>query len=366
MPRYFARLRLVACLLTAGATTTPLGRLKLIDQWLAGAEGAPKHWRVRGPSDVDDAHVETLSANGQKSVNSSRLADGGAKVVVKSHHNTHEFAFGKRASDIAYFELLYLEYLRGEPGVPTLHGGWTTAHSVVWVTSHDGATIGQGTGYVDHAHHKHSPLLLSPAYAGRARDAPLDLARAWLRCFRSFAERGGFVLTDFKPAQFALDGLGRLTLVDGPAPNTGAVATFARRHFLAGHPSKIHVRAPRTKPDHLDLEPGLPWPCGGHGAASAAHYCAKRTSAYHHCREDCEEVAARRKSACAGDPAACAPFDWRVHVYDLAARSCSSRSSSTSRATATPRTGSRGGAHARGGPGRPADLRRPPRDLEDD
>ena len=324
MPRYFARLRLVACLLTAGATTTPRQRLELIDQWLVGAEGAPKHWRVRGPSDVDDAHVETLSANGQKSVNASRLADGGEKVVVKSHHNTHEFAFGKRASDIAYFELLYLEYLRGEPGVPTLHGGWTTAHSVVWVTSHDGATIGRGTGYVDHAHHKHSPLLLSPAYADRARDAPLDLARAWLRCFRSFAERGGFVLTDFKPAQFALDGLGRLTLVDGPAPNTGAVAAFARRHFLAGHPSKIHVPGSADpKPDHLDLEPGLPWPCGGHGAASAAHYCAKRTYAYHHCRESCEEGSrgAPEIGACAGDPAACAPFDWRVHVYDLAARS---------------------------------------------
>jgi hypothetical protein len=166
-----AWLIILAFLITATGATTPLDRLELIDQWLAGAEGAPKHWRVRGPSDVDDAHVETLSANGQKSVNASRLADGGEKVVVKSHHNTHEFAFGKRASDIAYFELLYLEYLRGEPGVPTLHGGWTTAHSVVWVTSHDGATIGRGTGYVDHAHHKHSPLLLSPAYADRARDA---------------------------------------------------------------------------------------------------------------------------------------------------------------------------------------------------
>ena len=322
MPRYFARLRLVACLLTAGATTTPLARLELIDRWLTNAS-APPHWRVLSPDDLDN-RTDHLSHGGQKDVWLSQLRDGGEKVVVKSHHDARAFAFGKRASDIAYFELLYLEYLRGEPGVPTLHGGWTTAHSVVWVTSHDGATIGQGTGYVDHAHHKHSPLLLSPAYAGRARDAPLDLARAWLRCFRSFAERGGFVLTDFKPAQFALDGLGRLTLVDGPAPNTGDVATFARRHFLKGHPSKIHVPGSADpKPDHLDLEPGLPWPCGGHGAASAAHYCAKRTYAYHHCRENCEEGSrgAPEIAACAGDPAACAPFDWRVHVYDLAARS---------------------------------------------
>ena len=106
-------------------------------------------------------------------------------------------------------------------------------------------------------------------------------------------ERGGFVLTDFKPEQFTLDPAGDIYLVDGPAPNTGRVAAFARRHFVAGE--HIFVgRAPRPRPSpgesvRLDLEPGLPWPCSGHGAASAAHYCAKRTYAYHHCREDCEE-----------------------------------------------------------------------------
>ena len=324
---------------TTGATTTPLARLELIDRWLLGAEGAPKHWRVRGPSDVDDAHVETLSSNGQKSVNASRLADGGAKVVVKSHHNTHEFAFGKRASDIAYFELLYLEYLRGEPGVPTLHGGWTTAHSVVWVTSHDGATIGRGTGYVDHAHHKHSPLLLSPAYADRARDAPLDLARAWLRCFRSFAERGGFVLTDFKPEQFTIDAVGTIRLVDGPAPNSGPVADFARRrHFLEGHPTKIIVPGTdaRPSPNHaLDLEPGAPgFYCEHDQAANRTalggtrnKHCNRRTYAYHSCLGKNLEVccadgstAAPELSECGRD-GSCAPFDGRVHVFDAAARS---------------------------------------------
>lgn len=71
MPRYFARLRLVACLLITASATTPLDRLEHIDRWLAGAEGAPKHWRVRGPSDVDGAHLETLSAKGQKVVHAS-------------------------------------------------------------------------------------------------------------------------------------------------------------------------------------------------------------------------------------------------------------------------------------------------------
>ena len=94
--------------------------------------------------------------------------------------------------------------------------------------------------YVDHAHHKHSPLLLSPAYAGRARDAPLDLARAWLRCFRSFAERGGFVLTDFKPAQFALDGLGRRVA----ARNDGG----QRRGARPGRPERSEAREGAVMP----------------------------------------------------------------------------------------------------------------------
>ena len=46
---------------------------------------------------------------------------------------------------------------------------------------------------------------LSDAYQQACRDRPLDIARAWFRCFQSIVE-GGFVLTDFKIDQFAFDG----------------------------------------------------------------------------------------------------------------------------------------------------------------
>ena len=93
--------------------------------------------------------------------------------------------------------LLYLEWLRGEPGIPWLWGGWTTPSRVVWIVSHGGDRVGTGKALSTHRAH------FSPAYERRARERPLDLARAWLRCFRSFAEWGGFVLTDFKPEQSA-------------------------------------------------------------------------------------------------------------------------------------------------------------------
>ncbi|KAH8048208.1 hypothetical protein JL722_12612 [Aureococcus anophagefferens] len=54
-------------------------------------------------------------------------------VIVKALRKAAgPFAFGDRASDIAYFELVYLEYLRGAPGVPLLHGGWETRSHVFW------------------------------------------------------------------------------------------------------------------------------------------------------------------------------------------------------------------------------------------
>ena len=86
------------------------------------------------------------------------------------------------------FEILYLEVLRGAPGVPELHGGWRTAHGLVWVVQHAGEIIGQGKDRAGRL------STLSDAYAAACRDRPLHIARAWFRCFQSIVE-GGFVLT---------------------------------------------------------------------------------------------------------------------------------------------------------------------------
>ena len=197
-------LRVVAAALSAAAaaaesnrTASRLGRLQDIDDWLSNASGGPpRHWRVRSPADVS-GNSTALVESYQKEVNISRLAGSAAPVVVKALQNAGAFAFGHRESDIAYFELLYLEWLRGEPGIPWLFGGWTTPSRVVWVVSDGGDRVGTGKALSTHRAH------FSPAYERRARERPLDLARAWLRCFRSFAEWGGFVLTDFKPEQSA-------------------------------------------------------------------------------------------------------------------------------------------------------------------
>ncbi|KAH8082976.1 hypothetical protein JL720_8486 [Aureococcus anophagefferens] len=220
---------------TAAAAASPLERLARVDAWLAdGASPPPRHWAVRGPGDVAAAST-FLAGKGQKEVRASRLADGGAKVVVKALKRGGAFRFWP------YLELIYLEFLRGEPGVPELLGGWATATSVVWVVRDAGRAVATGTGS------SRSPAVFAAAYDARARTDPLGLAAAWLRCFRSFAERGGFVLTDFKADQFTLDARGDVYLVDGPAPNVGPAAAFARRRVNATYPARSS-RARRARP----------------------------------------------------------------------------------------------------------------------
>ena len=309
---------------------TALGRLEQIDAWLAGG-AAPDAWRVRGPRDLAGEGVP-LAKSIQKEVNASSIVrerDGRrVPVVVKALRKARQFAFGHRDSDIAYFELLWLEYLRGEPGVPALYGGWMTSEHLVWVVSHGGPLIGTIRDPRVNHNRKKPPSMLS-AYDEMAREDPLHLARSWLRCFRSFAERGGFVLTDFKVDQFTLGRDGEIYLVDGPAPNSGPVAAFARRHFTSGAPDYILTKDNKnTKPKHIDLEPGAAASCGEDRKRSAT--CGKRTYDYHRCDSDaaCKDGvtllgipnsrSAPELTRCRDDK--CEAFDWRVHVFDVARR----------------------------------------------
>ena len=116
--------------------------------------------------------------------------------------------------------------------VPLLHGGWWDPEGhLVWVQSLAGKAIGRASAGRTSSFH------MGAQYIYLARERPLALAKAWLRCFRSFSELGGFVLfsvfprperrdetvprsehisatraedrpqvlTDFKPPQFVLD-----------------------------------------------------------------------------------------------------------------------------------------------------------------
>ncbi|KAH8051579.1 hypothetical protein JL722_10756 [Aureococcus anophagefferens] len=124
-----------------GQSTNHLERL---DAWLTNVSAPPPaHWRVRSPDDLDNRTDHVLSHSGYKDVWLSRLRDG-RRVVVKTLHHEGAFEFGDRASDIAYFELLFLEGLRGEPGIPKLFGAYETPTHVVWVTSNGGGPVATG------------------------------------------------------------------------------------------------------------------------------------------------------------------------------------------------------------------------------
>ena len=182
-----------------------------------------------------------------------------------------------------------------------LYGGWATRSHIVWVTSDGGASVGKGLG------RSSDPAKLSKAYDHRARKHPIEVARAWFRCFRSFGERGGFVLTDFKADQFTLDARGDVYLVDGPAPNVGPAAAFARR--------RVNATDPRA------LEPGAaPHACPAGDAGRRA--CGKRTYKWHlKCHVGCDNdaYAAPELVACRAG-GTCAPFGAKAHVYDAAAK----------------------------------------------
>ena len=307
--------------------------LERLDAWLTNASAPPPvHWRVRSPDDLDNRTDHMHS--GYKDVWLSQLRDG-RRVVVKTLHHEGAFEFGGRTSDIAYFELLFLEGLRGEPGIPKLFGAYKTPTHVMWATSNGGGRVATG-GKV-----KNPAIKYSEVYDARARSAPLDLARAWLRCFRSFGERGGFVLTDFKPEQFTLDANGDIYLVDGPAPNSGPIAAHARRHFTkkTWRPEQADkLKMARIYVEGIGMErptktyylqPGAAQPCPSDDADAGAAVCALRTDAAHNgCGikllheglSKCGErlLSGPEVSDCVDG--ACAPFDWRVHVFDAAAR----------------------------------------------
>mmetsp|Transcript_3248 Transcript_3248/g.9550 ORF Transcript_3248/g.9550 Transcript_3248/m.9550 type:complete len:496 (-) Transcript_3248:2-1489(-) len=416
--RRLAALSVLACAATLKApaprdepfdATARLADVAALDAWLwrlaDGPAPPPEHWLVRGPGDLKaSASVELTKSNGarlsnQKSVNASRLHDG-RRVIVKNLRasagvidfvegqkefakRTEEFAaradgrfhLNLHGSKIAYYELLYLVYLRGLPGVPLFHGGWWDSGHLVWVSGFGGEIVGEASSS------QFAKLKLGHKYDDYARRDPLGLAAAWLRCFRSFAELGGFVLTDFKPPQFVLDlHLGRavpleVMLVDGPAINTGPLAQTVQTMFDRWHAKFNETIEPLDqyyRPGQRNVT------CEATPTADASGPCARRTYAKHACVPSCCHVGkqhivdsfvwsydgvtcgaiaelgrrepARVEAACAAPGArakcvlscggckrknlrsagapelsacaagACAPFDGKVHVFDAAGK----------------------------------------------
>jgi hypothetical protein len=218
---------------------------------------APHWWHVNGSAPL---RIERLAnkSGGRKIgfVAAPRVAArpllGKANLLVKSWVRP-EFA------SAVFTEVLYLERLRGLPGVPRLHGGWwsgddclaspaSTTEKVPGLCTSGGAgsrffyavqlagtPVGSGKGTVNSTSgpSQHGLRAERYRYADNfmelARAQPYGLARALLRLFRTFAQVGGYFSDDLNLKQFtftfeaeAADGAPAVYLIDAPSALTPA------------------------------------------------------------------------------------------------------------------------------------------------
>ena len=155
-----------------------LRRAKAIDDWFAAPTNrtTPVAWTVRRKSDVQ--LWEKISSKAKTVYRGSMR---GAPVIVKG--KGRHAAQGDYGGDVLWEEMIYLEALRGEPGIVPLHGAWFSddARHVSFVVGDCGPPIGKTS--------RDKPPLMSRAFDKRARKRPLELAKAILECFGAWASR---------------------------------------------------------------------------------------------------------------------------------------------------------------------------------
>ena len=164
-------------------------------------------WTVSALKNISGRTVSISSGNVKQVLRGGKV--GTHPVLLKGSQANHT---RDRLGGTVYLEMVYLESLRGAPGIPKLYGAWLM-NEHVWYATQD---CGRPIGVSPHPGRGTKPTVLSSDFLARARDKPLELARALLRCFRSWAT-AGFLLDDFKAQQFTLDSHGDVYLVDGPS-----------------------------------------------------------------------------------------------------------------------------------------------------
>ena len=299
--------RLVALLLVVAGAVKPtkgpadrrlVERAAAIDVWFqqhsreyrathkGGKAFTPPTWTVRKAGDVPQPWHEIGNQSLAKRVFRARV--GSRSVVVKraigvrSGARRGEPKGADLGGSVIYLELVYLEALRGAPGVPELLGGWFDGPHVYYVLSDGGERIGRGVSVGVGT----APTKLSDAFRKRAAKQPLQLARSLLACFQSWTA-AGFVEDDFKAEQFTLDGTGQIYLVDGPHLRgdslLGEAVARTWPHRGAANMLNRDVRAcaqdadcPFTKENHSCRGAGTCEP-GARGAPEARGKCDKGT-----------------------------------------------------------------------------------------
>ena len=276
----------LALLLVARAAVADelLARAATIDVFFQNST-APDTWTVRSRNDLTGPITELYD----KAKHVSRAHVKGRRVVVKTG-GRHGLSNEDQGAGVLYFELLYLEALRGAPGIPELLGAWVEDGNVTYVVRDCGQAIGAGRSG--------KPSILSTAYAKRAEHSPLELARALLACFQSFA--ANFLLDDFRVTQFTLDGKGHIYLVDGPK-------------LL--HNSSLGDQVNDVWQTRHNQEDNTVRTCASDGDCPATHRL-------HSCLDNvCEpgSLPAPEATGTCRDKA-CLPVSERTHVYDVANR----------------------------------------------
>ena len=234
-------LRLLLAAAAAAERTVNMAGVVEVDAWMHHRAPPPRRWDATDPAALG-AKWTKLSSGFYKEVHRATL--GGDDVVVKRrklYKADRKRAGGAALRGEALYherevrgEVLYLEYVRGLPGVPRLRGAWLDANGtrVTYAVDLAGSSLGDGDGDVGH---RSRP---SKAYAAWARRDPLACAAALLRCFESFAERGGFFLDDFAVKQFTVDERkDEIWLVDGPKALAGPIRDFFVRRGLPALPA---------------------------------------------------------------------------------------------------------------------------------
>ena len=208
-----------------GLAVRPVVHIKAILAWMDKRRyaRAPAHWLVLNASQLNARHFwNRIGGGNSKDVYQTRLNTSAATPVVTKVGHYRWSDDRHKASEIVR-EMLYLEYLRGLPGVPLLLGAYHSGsgnNKTTTLVVRDSGGRRVITGGL-HPYKKEHP---SELYTKLAQEQPLALALAILSCFQSFAERGGCLLFDFTPRQFTVSHVNstvRFELVDVPSVAAG-------------------------------------------------------------------------------------------------------------------------------------------------
>ena len=164
-------------------------RVDAVRRWLDGNGRPPSDWTVTSGRDLYSKTWKKIGGGNSK--NAYKASFGGKTIIVKTRAHVgredDESAHrADKAEEAVRGELLYLEDLRGRPGVPWLLGGWQIHGRVAYACSHGGDLLGSGGG-------TRGTTLPGDDWAKFAKDAPVAAARALLRCFKSFTDGGFFM-----------------------------------------------------------------------------------------------------------------------------------------------------------------------------